>query len=93
MCDFSRLILVAFALTLTIGAASPANAQISAELAKKCQQLMVKAHPTELYGSSGTAAAQRTYFEECVRRQGNMPEAAPNDEAGRSQRSTTGEGK
>ena len=93
MYDFSRLIWIAFALTLMIGTAPPANAQISADLAKKCQELMVKAHPTELYGSSGTAAAQRAYFEECVRRQGNMPEAAPNDEAGRSQRSTTGVGK
>ena len=93
MRDFSRLFLAALVLMVTSGVVLPANAQISAEVAKKCRELMIKAHPTELYSSSGTAAAQRAYFQECVRQQGNMPEAAPNDEAGRSQRSTPGIGK
>ena len=56
-------------------AAAGVHAGISVELAKKCRALMVKAHPSILFGPTGTAAAQRAYFEECVQRNGNMPEA------------------
>ena len=51
---------------------TPAHAQVSADLSKKCRAMMVKAHPSVLYGSSGTAALQRQYFSECIKRQGNM---------------------
>ena len=49
-----------------------ASAQISAKLAKQCRAMMVKAHPSVLYGTDGTAAEQREYFSECIRRQGKM---------------------
>jgi hypothetical protein len=46
--------------------------QVSAELAKKCREMAVKAHPTQLAGTSPYAAAQREYFRECVAKGGNM---------------------
>ncbi len=54
-----------------------AQAALSEALAKKCRALMVKAHPTVLYGASGTAGEQRAYFMQCVNRNGDMPEAKP----------------
>ena len=53
-------------------AAAPAHGQISADLAKQCREMMLKAHPTMMYGTNGTAAAQREYFQECIKRQGKM---------------------
>ena len=57
-------------LALLLGLTLPGHLQaaISADLAKKCRALMLKNHPTELFGESGTAAAQRAYFADCVRR-------------------------
>jgi len=66
-------------IAIATAAAAPANAGISVELAKKCRAMMVKAHPSILFGRTGTAAAQRAYFEECVRRNGYMPEAEQNN--------------
>ena len=47
---------------------------ISAELAKKCRVLAIKAHPTERAGTTAYAQAQREYFQECIAKRGNMPE-------------------
>jgi hypothetical protein len=66
-------ILVSAAIAAVIVA--PARAQVSADLAKKCRAMMVKAHPTMMYGASGTAALQREYFSECIKRQGKMDDA------------------
>jgi|tagenome__1003787_1003787.scaffolds.fasta_scaffold20228278_2 hypothetical protein len=49
---------------------SSTRAQVSADLAKQRRAMMVKAHPSVLYGQSGTAALQRQYFGECIKRQG-----------------------
>jgi hypothetical protein len=84
MKDFSRNIWFVLALVLGFTAAAPVHAQISVELAKKCRSLMIKAHPTELYGATGSAAAQRAYYQKCISQQGQMPEAA--------QGTTTGQG-
>ncbi len=65
-------------------AAAPAQAQISVSLAKQCREMMVKAHPTELYGAHGNAALQRDYFQQCIRRQGKMENS--------SEPTTTGSG-
>jgi hypothetical protein len=46
----------------------------SAELAKKCRALAIKAHPTERAGTTPYARAQREYFQECIAKRGNMPE-------------------
>jgi hypothetical protein len=53
-------------------AAAPAQAAISADLAKQCREMMVKAHPTVMYGTNGAAAAQREYFQDCIKRQGKV---------------------
>ena len=47
---------------------------ISAEVAKKCRALAIKAHPTERAGTTPYAQAQREYFQECIAKRGNMPE-------------------
>lgn len=54
-----------------LSAASPAFA-ISADLAKKCRDMAIKAHPP---GQVGTAYAQaeRDYFRECIAKNGAMP--------------------
>ena len=56
--------------------AAPAQAQISAELAKQCRTMMVKAHPMTNHATAMSAADQRAYFQECIRRNGKLPEAA-----------------
>ena len=72
------------ALMLSFMTAAPVNAQISVDLAKKCRALMIKVHPTELYGATGSAGLQRTYYQKCISQQGKMPEPV--------QESTTGKG-
>jgi hypothetical protein len=37
-----------------------------AELAKTCRALAIKAHPTQRAGKTGSAQAQRDYFQDCV---------------------------
>ena len=70
----------AFAVTLIIASAAtvqPASA-ITAELAKKCREMMVRAHPVGPAGSKsgGSSAAEREYFRQCIERDGNMDEPA-----------------
>jgi len=77
---------VALALALAVSTPWSANAQISVELADKCRELMVKAYPDYI----GSAAKQRDYFAECIKRQGNVPEASQTDKG--RQPSTTGKG-
>ena len=56
-------------------AAAPLHAAITPQLAKTCRAMMIKAHPTEVFGPDGSAAAQRHYFAECVVRNAEMPKA------------------
>ena len=84
MRDFSSKSWFVLALVLGFTAAAPVHAQISVDLAKKCRSLMIKAHPTELYGATGSAGLQRAYYQKCISQQGQMPEAA--------QGTTTGQG-
>lgn len=70
-------------------AGKPASA-ITVELAKKCRSLALKAYPYKLVGERGpgNAQAQRSYFSECVAKQGNMPTeptGAGKDESGKTQ--------
>ena len=46
---------------------------ISADLAKKCRGLAIKAHPPERGPKAHSAQAEREYFQECVRKNGEMP--------------------
>ncbi len=76
---FTALIAVALQV-LVAGAASaqeaatPGSGPPTAELAKKCLALAVKAHPVQPAGNSrpGYAQAQRLYFHDCVAKNGNM---------------------
>ena len=53
---------------------SKAAGPTSAEPAKKCRALAIKAHPTERAGSRAYAQAQRGYFQDCIAKGGNMPD-------------------
>src|SRR5262245_14043334 len=45
----------------------------SADLAKKCRALAVKAHPTRPAGArTGIERAQRSYFQDCIAKGGNV---------------------
>jgi hypothetical protein len=50
-----------------------ANA-ISVDLAKKCRELAITAHPPARAGTTAYAQAERDYFRECVEKNGDMPE-------------------
>ena len=63
------------AIVLTLAAYLPTTQPalaITAELAKKCRALAIKAHPSPKPGSkkTGIEKAQRDYFRECVAKDG-----------------------
>ena len=61
--------IAAVAASLLLTTAAPA---ITADLAKKCRDLAIKAHPPAIAGSKGgTSRAERDYFSACVARGGN----------------------
>src|SRR5215510_2261533 len=54
------------------------TAPISAELAKRCRALAIKAHPTQPAGTRNAwGQAQRDYFQECVAKSGDKQDAIP----------------
>jgi hypothetical protein len=54
--------------------ASPAAA-IGADLAKKCRDMAIRAHPPPIPpGNKAYAQAERDYFRQCVSRNGQMPD-------------------
>ena len=64
-------------LTVAVAAVTPQPATaFSAEVAKKCRDLAIKAHPTPTVGSkaSGVEKAQRDYFQSCVARESKEEE-------------------
>ena len=61
---------------LILLAAAPAGA-ISADLAKKCRELAIKAHPRAPPGTKPYAQAERDFFSECVAKEGQMQDANP----------------
>ena len=66
-----------FAAVVTFSTVQFAHA-VSAELAKKCRELAIKAHPRAVAGSSkGTAQAERDYFRQCIAKGGNV-DSEPN---------------
>ena len=71
----NRVLPAALAASVLASMASPASAAPpSAELAKKCRELMVKAYPPVPAGTAkGNAQAQRAYFQKCIANNGNMP--------------------
>lgn len=65
--------LIVLAITAYLPMVQLASA-ISAELAKKCQAMANKAHPTPKAGTKATGVekAQRDYFSECIAKGGKM---------------------
>ncbi len=64
-----------FALTLfvTLLIGAPASA-ITAETAKKCREMAIKAHPpTPPGGKTGTAQAERDFYRACISNNGTAP--------------------
>ncbi len=66
------IIVSAIALCALIAAQDSASA-LTAEVAKKCRELAIKAHPSTPPGKkSGAEQAQRAYFRDCVAKDGNV---------------------
>ena len=62
---------------IILSATSPAAA-ISADLAKKCREMAVKAHPPPIPpGNKAYAQAERDFFRECVSKNGQMQDTGP----------------
>lgn len=74
--NVSALAIVAV-LILTLFAPAPAVA-ISADLAKKCREMAIKAHPPAPAGTKPYAQAERDFFRDCVAKNGQMQDANPN---------------
>ena len=60
---------------VAMAAATSAQAQTTADVARQCRAMMLKAHPTMMYGRAGSAAAQRDYYQDCIKRQGKMDDS------------------
>lgn len=62
---------------LILAAVSPAAA-ISADLAKKCRDMALKAYPPPTPpGNKAYAQAERDFFGDCVAKNGQMQDSAP----------------
>ena len=65
-----------FALCMAVGAISTTASAITAEVAKKCNELTANAYPPRVVGnpaagsSKGSAQDQRDYFSKCVANEG-----------------------
>lgn len=67
-------VVVSIALAEAVIATSPAAA-ISADLAKKCRDMAIYAHPPPIPpGNKAYAQAEREFFSECISRNGQMPD-------------------
>jgi hypothetical protein len=71
--SIGRAILLAATL---FGSNSPASA-ITAEVAKKCRELAIQAHPPQPAGTIAYREAERGYFKECVNSTGSLESELP----------------
>lgn len=69
-----RAALVFVLAVLALAPPRPAAA-ISVDLAKKCRDMAVKAHPPAPAGTSPYAQAEREFFSKCIKNNGEMPNA------------------
>jgi hypothetical protein len=75
-CDrkiIGRAIMLAAAL---FGSSGPASA-VTAEVANKCRELAIQAHPPQPAGTIPYAEAERAYFERCVNSTGSLEGGPP----------------
>lgn len=76
------LVLAACCVVVICATQRPAHA-ITADLAKKCRALSLKAYPYKLPGApKGDAGAERQYFATCISKNGDMP--TPDQGSGQS---------
>ena len=69
----SSLCATLFLAAILSGSAAPRAFAISAELAKQCREMMVKAYPPVLAGTrKGTAQAERDFFQNCIANDGKV---------------------
>ena len=54
--------------------AVPSVAAISADLAKKCREMAIKAHPPQPAGTKAYAQGERAFFRECISKNGEIQE-------------------
>jgi hypothetical protein len=69
---------------IVVCSAGPASA-ISVELAKKCRDMAVKAHPPPIrLGNKAYAQAERDFFAQCVAKNGHVdnPDPSKNSDTG-----------
>jgi hypothetical protein len=71
--NIGRAILLAATL---IGSNGPAGA-ITAEVAKKCRELAIQAHPPQPAGTIPYSEEERAYFKECVNSTGSLESEPP----------------
>jgi hypothetical protein len=79
------MIRVATSISIAIVAAAvcsmpmiPSASAITADVAKKCREVAIKAHPPTTAGSkTGTAQAERESYRACVAQGGNVKDDAP----------------
>ncbi len=63
----------AMALAVILSTSAPASA-ITVELAKKCREMSLKAHPPTLPGTkAGSGQAERDFFRACISNNGDAP--------------------
>lgn len=74
LAGFAAIILPIQILTLSV---APPAAAISADLAKKCREMAIHAHPPAPAGTSPYAAAERTFFADCISKNGQMKDNTP----------------
>jgi hypothetical protein len=82
VCRLGSLLLVLP--VMTVCSAVPASA-ISLELAKKCRNMAVKAHPPPFpLGNKAYAQAERDFFAQCVAKSGHVdnPDPSKNNDTG-----------
>jgi hypothetical protein len=71
--SLKMIVTLGMAIGATVFLQTQSATAISADLAKKCRDLAIKAHPyTEPLMKAGNAEGQRAYFKDCVAKGGNM---------------------
>jgi hypothetical protein len=90
-----NIFVAAFVLAqILILSASPPAAAISADLAKKCRDMAIKAHPPAEVGTTPYAAAERDFFRDCVSKNGDMPDSdKDNSQSGNDNKGASGSNK
>jgi hypothetical protein len=73
---FAAVAAVVIVQVLFFSTASPAIA-ISADVAKRCREMAIKAHPPEPAGTKGYAQAERDSFRDCISKSDDAKDNGP----------------